>query len=76
MAHLGTYTSGGITYDRHSGRAIAGENIDAEFAEEFEKEYAITSKYYNTVNLENYKKLADFDYDGAADKRGSVIHEC
>jgi hypothetical protein len=73
MAHLGTYTSGGITYDRHSGRAIAGENIDAEFAEEFEKEYAITSKYYNTVNLENYKKLADFDYDGAADKRAQLF---
>ena len=45
MAHLGTYTIGGITYDRHTGRAVAGtDTVDTEFSEEFKN-------YYNTVNL-------------------------
>ena len=67
MAHLGTYTIGGITYDKHTGRAVAGtDTVDTEFAEEFKN-------YYNTVNLENYKKLEDYDYDGAGDKRAQYF---
>ena len=67
MAHLGTYTIGGITYDRHTGRAVAGtDTVDTEFSEEFKN-------YYNTVNLENYNKLEDYDYDGAGDKRAQYF---
>ena len=67
MAHLGTYTTGGITYDRHTGRAVAGtDTVDTEFSEDFKN-------YYNTVNLENYNKLEDYDYDGAGDKRAQYF---
>ena len=67
MAHLGTYTIGGITYDRHTGRAVAGtDTVDTEFSEDFKN-------YYNTVNLENYNKLEDYDYDGAGDKRAQYF---
>ena len=65
MAHLGTYTIGGITYDRHTGRAVAGtDTVDTEFSEEFKN-------YYNTVNLENYNKIADIiDISGGLETAG------
>ena len=40
MAHLGTYTIGGITYDSHTGRAIAGtDTVDTEFVDEYNSTY-------------------------------------
>jgi hypothetical protein len=67
MAHLGTYIIGGITYDRHTGRAVAGtDTVDTEFSEEFKN-------YYNTVNLENYKELSNYDFDGAGDDRAQYF---
>ena len=53
MAHLGTYTTGGITYDRHTGRAIGGtDTVDAEFAEEFNGTYV-------EINLDNNPLISD-----------------
>ena len=55
MAHLGTYTTGGITYDRHTGRAIGGtETVDTEFAEEFNSTYV-------EINLDPYDQVSDKD---------------
>ena len=55
MAHLGTYTTGGITYDRHTGRAISGtDTVDTEFAEEFNGTYI-------EINLDPYDQVSDKD---------------
>ena len=55
MAHLGTYTIGGITYDSHTGRAIAGtDTVDTEFVDEY-------NSTYQEVNLTPYSQLQDND---------------
>ena len=55
MAHLGTYNVGGITYDTHTGQAIAGtDTVNTEFVEEY-------NSTYNEVNLTPYSQLQDND---------------
>ena len=66
MAHLGTYTIGGITYDSHTGRAIAGtDTVDTEFVDEY-------NSTYQEVNLTPYSQLQDND-NAFGDQQASLF---
>ena len=66
MAHLGTYTVGGITYDSHTGRAIAGtDTVDTKFVDEY-------NSTYQEVNLTPYSQLQDND-NAFGDQQASLF---
>ena len=66
MAHLGTYTIGGIQYDRHTGRAISGtDTVDTEFVEEFNGTYV-------EINLDPYDQVSDKDGGGFFDASANM----
>ena len=53
MAHLGTYKVGEITYDAHTGQAIAGaDSVNTEFVEEY-------NSTYHEINLNDNPLISD-----------------
>ncbi len=66
MAHLGTYKVGEITYDAHTGQAIAGtDTANTEFVEEY-------NSTYQEVNLTPYSQLQDND-NAFGDQQSSLF---
>ena len=66
MAHLGTYKVGEITYDAHTGQAIAGtDSVNTEFVDEY-------NSTYQEVNLTPYSQLQDND-NAFGDQQASLF---